>query len=410
MNPFPMVWADIRALRWTALAIVALVAVAVAIGVAIGAQERALRRSSAAAAEDFDLLIGAPGSQTQLVMSAIYLQPDAIPLADGRLLNALARDERVAAVAPIAFGDISRGYPIIGTTVNLVSRWGRLQPGEGRLFAREGEAVLGADVAYRLGDTIAPSHGVAGHAPRPGQVDEEEAGHRHEGHGYTAVGRMPRLGSPWDRAILVPIESVWEIHGLGNGHAAEGVIGLPFDGQKVPGVPAIVVKPRSVAGAYALRAQYRQGGTMGFFPAEVLVTLYRALGDVRNVLVVASVLNAVLILAAVLLLLVAVAGLRRRRYAVLRALGAPRAYVLLVVWLGMALLIGAGCVAGLAVGAAFTKAVSGLVEAQTGLKLAFALQSQEMLQVLLLFAIGSAISLLPALMSYRAPIVEGLRD
>lgn len=405
-----MVWADIRALRWTALTIVALVALAVAIGVAIGAQERALRRSSAAAAEDFDLLIGAPGSQTQLVMSAIYLQPDAIPLVDGRLLNALARDERVAAVAPIAFGDISRGYPIIGTTVNLVSRWDRLQPGEGRLFAGEGEAVLGADVAYRLGDTIAPSHGVAGHAPKPGQVDKEEAGHRHEGHGYVVVGRMPRLGSPWDRAILVPIESVWEIHGLGNGHAAEGAIGPPFDGQKIPGVPAIVVKPRSVAGAYALRAQYRQGGTMAFFPAEVLVTLYRALGDVRTVLVIASVLNAVLILAAVLLLLVAVAGLRRRRYAVLRALGAPRAYVLLVVWLGMALLIGAGCLAGLGVGAAFTRAVSGLVEAQTGLRLAFALESQEMLQVLLLFAIGSAISLLPALMSYRAPIVEGLRD
>ncbi len=112
-----------------------------------------------------------------------------------------------------------------------------------------------------------------------------------------------------------------------------------------------------------------------------------------------------LILAAVLLLLVAVAGLRRRRYAVLRALGAPRAYVLLVVWLGMALLIGAGCLAGLAVGAVFTKAVSGLVEAQTGLRLAFALESREMLQVLLLFAIGSVVSLLPALMSYRAPVV-----
>ncbi|TCR67241.1 ABC transporter permease [Bosea sp. BK604] len=411
MNPFPMVWADIRALRWTALAIVTLVALAVAIGVAIGAQERALRRSSAAAAEDFDLLIGAPGSQTQLVMSSIYLQPDAIPLIDGRLLNTLAKDERVAAVAPIAFGDISRGYVIVGTTADLVSRWGRLKPSEGRFFAGEGEAVLGADVSYKLGETIEPSHGVLGHAAKPGQVDEEEAGHRHEGHGYVAVGRLPRLGSPWDRAILVPVENVWEVHGLGNGHASEEAgIGLPFDGQKIPGVPAIVVKPRSVAGAYQLRAQYRQGGTMAFFPAEVLVTLYRALGDVRDVLVVASVLNAVLILAAVLLLLVAVAGLRRRRYAVLRALGAPRAYVLLVVWLGMALLIGAGCLSGLAVGAVFTRAVSGLVEAQTGLRLAFSLESREMLQVLLLFAIGSVVSLLPALMSYRAPVVAGLRE
>ncbi len=58
MNPFLMVWADIRALRWTALAIVTLVALAVAIGVAIGAQERALRRSSAAGGGGIsDLLI-----------------------------------------------------------------------------------------------------------------------------------------------------------------------------------------------------------------------------------------------------------------------------------------------------------------------------------------------------------------
>ena len=50
MNPLPMVIADLRALRWTAAAIVTLVALAVAIGVAIGAQERALRQASAKAA------------------------------------------------------------------------------------------------------------------------------------------------------------------------------------------------------------------------------------------------------------------------------------------------------------------------------------------------------------------------
>lgn len=411
MNPFPMVLADLRSLRWTGFAIVLLVALAVGVGVAIGAQERALRRSSAAAAGDFDLLIGAPGSQTQLLMSAIYLQPDAVPLADGRLLRVLAEDKRVAEVAPIAFGDIAKGYVIVGTTAAFASRWGRVVPSEGRIFQKEGEALLGADVRYDLGATITPSHGAPGGAARPGIAQEEEAGRRHAGHDYVAVGRLPALGSPWDRAILVPIESVWEIHGLSNGHAAgDERIGPPFDGVRVPGVPALVVKPRSVADAYALRGQYRQGGTMAFFPAEVLVTLYRALGDVRTVLVAASFLNAVLILAAVLLLLIAVAGLRRRRYAILRALGAPRAYVMLVVWLGMAGLIGFGCLLGLPTGALFTALLSDAVGAQTGLKLAFAVESQELIFVALLFSVGSAITLVPALLSYRAPIVAGLRD
>lgn len=432
MNPWPMVLADLRALRWTAPAIMLLVALAVATGIAIGAQERALRQGSARAADDFDLIIGAPGSQTQLLMSSVYLQLDALPLVDGRVLKALALDERAGSFAPVAFGDVSRGYPVVGTTAALASRWGRIAPSEGRLFTTEGEAVLGADVLYRLGDTIEPSHGVAGHVSRPGQADEEELSHRHEGHGYTAVGRLPRLGSPWDRAILVPIESVWEVHGLGNGHAEEARgdapfwhagsgtgdrrpaeqarIGPPFDGKRVPGVPAIVVKPKSVAGAYALRAQYRQGGTMAFFPAEVLVSLYGALGDMRDILVVASASNAVLILASVVLLLIAVNGLRRRRYATLRALGAPRSYVLLVTWIGTIVLIAAGCVAGLVLGVIATHAISGLVAARTGLSLSPAIGLGELAQAGLLCVVGSLLALLPAAISYRSPIIQGLRD
>ncbi|MBN9456024.1 MAG: FtsX-like permease family protein [Bosea sp.] len=432
MNPFPMVLADLRALRWTAPAIVLLVALAIATGVAIAAQERALRRGSAAAADDFDLIIGAPGSQTQLLMSTVYVQPDALPLVDGRLLNTLFKDERVAQVAPIAFGDVSRGYPIVGTTAAFAGRWDRIKPSEGRLFAAEGEAVLGADVLYRMSDTITPSHGVAGRVAAPGQTDAEEDSHKHEGHGYTVVGRLPRLGSPWDRAILVPIESVWEIHGLGNGHASEETkgdspfwkqgpaagsspagaeerIGLPFDGKRVPGVPAIVVKPKSVAGAYQLRAQYRQGGTMAFFPAEVLVSLYGALGNIRDILVVASALNTVLILASVLLLLLAVAGLRRRRYAVLRALGAPRSYVMLVVWLGQVTLMTLGCLLGLGLGALATQAVSGLVAQRTGLLLSPAIGLEELLPALGLALIGSLFALVPAALAYRQQVVAGLR-
>src|SRR5215470_7551601 len=161
MNPWPVVVADLRALRWVAWVTPLLIATAVAVGIAISAQETALRRSSAKAADDFDLLIGAPASNTQLVLTTIYLQPAAIPLVDGGLLNALAGDDRVKAAAPIAFGDSVRGYPLIGTTAAFAGRWGELSPSEGRLFSREGEAVVGADVGMRLGETFTPSHGVA---------------------------------------------------------------------------------------------------------------------------------------------------------------------------------------------------------------------------------------------------------
>ena len=64
MNPFPILLADLRSMRFSAVFIVILIGVAVAIGVAVGAQERALRQASSRAAADFPLLVGAPSSQT----------------------------------------------------------------------------------------------------------------------------------------------------------------------------------------------------------------------------------------------------------------------------------------------------------------------------------------------------------
>jgi putative ABC transport system permease protein len=174
-------------------------------------------------------------------------------------------------------------------------------------------------------------------------------------------------------------------------------------------VPAVVVKTAAVAGAYALRAQYRQGGTMALFPAEVLVSLYRTLGDVRDVLVVASWLNDLLILAAVTILLLALAGLRRRRYAILRALGASRSYILLTVWLGASLVLTAGCVAGLALGGVAAWLIGHFVQQRTGLALAVAIGLPEVISIVGLIVVVSLLALLPASVSFRAPVGDALR-
>ena len=99
------VFADLRRLWAASLVIVLLVALATALGVAVTLQERALRLGSARAADKFDLVIGAPGSETQLVLSSIFLQPSPLPLMDGTVLPRLLADPRVASAAPVGFGD-----------------------------------------------------------------------------------------------------------------------------------------------------------------------------------------------------------------------------------------------------------------------------------------------------------------
>jgi len=411
MNPFPMVLADLRAMRWGALFTILLIGIAVAIGVAVGSQERAMRQASARASDDFPLIIGAPSSQAQLVLTAVYLQPEALPLIEGSLLNTLAQDPRVSGAAPLAYGDIVKGYPVVGTTENFVTRWGRLKPTEGRLFGQENEAVIGSAVKLVIGDTITPSHGVAGHTTTAGEADEEEAGNRHEHTKLTVVGRLPRLNSSWDRAILVPVESVWETHGLGNGHLVDGgKLGPPFDAEKVPGVPAIVVKPAQVFQAYQLRSTYRQNGTMALFPAEVLVLLYQAMGNVKEWLVFAAAINNLVVFLAIVLLLVNLIGLRRRRYAILSALGATRSYIALVVGLGATMLMTAGCAFGLALGWGGSLLVSKIIAGQTGLAMNPQPGLDELGLVGLMIGIGAICALFLAFLASRGEPSEALRS
>ena len=83
--------ADLRRGWPGALAIGLIVALATALGIVVTLEERALRLGSARAANAFDLLIGAPGSETQLVLSSVFLQPAPLPLLSGgfrRLLSA----------------------------------------------------------------------------------------------------------------------------------------------------------------------------------------------------------------------------------------------------------------------------------------------------------------------------------
>lgn len=341
MNPWPVARAALRRGWRTTLAMALLVALATALGVGVGALERGLRRGAAQAADAFDLVVGAPGSATQLVLTSVYLQPDTVPLMDGAILARLATEPETAWVSPIGFGDQWRGHPIVGVTTDLVTLGGRRALAWGRVFTAEQEAVIGAAVPLQLGARIAPQHG---------RIEVPDGGHLHAELAYAVVGRLPSTGTPWDRAILVPIESVWDTHGLGNGHAP-GVerIGPPWEAGP-PGVPAVVVKPRSVAGAYQLRARYRAAGSTAVFPGEVLASLFRTMGDVRAALSAMAGATAVLVVAAVFLAFAAVVAGRAREHAVLRAIGAPPGFVLAALWLELGAVLAVGVVAGTGLG------------------------------------------------------------
>ena len=319
--------------------------------------------------------------------------------------------------APIGFGDNWQGYPVVGSTIEFVRQGGRLAPAEGRTFERLDEVVAGADVPVEVGQRLIPAHG---------QVETGEEDH-HE-FAYTMVGRLPRQGNPWDKAIIAPIEAVWWVHGLPVGHALDearvwpgGIagepdvsavpLGPPWQQSELPGIPAIVVRPASFAAAYSLRSEYRSAerGTMAVFPAEVLVQLYARLGDVRDLVATISVLTQILVIGAVLLAVLASLAQRRRLIGVVRALGASRAFVFATVWLNVALMLVAGAVLGLLVGWVGAYAVSALFAHRTSISLPVALTASELRLVALIVIVAMVLAAIPAARAYRGSVAEALR-
>lgn len=427
MNPLPFVRALLARNPRTVWLFAALVALASALGIAISAQERALRQGSARAADGFDLIVAAPGSQTDLLMATVYLRPGAVELLPGPVAHRVLNDPDAAFAAPLAFGDSHGESPVVGTTAELVQHLGG-DMAEGRVFARMNEAVVGALVETPIGAELAIHHGhgtesgagldadlAADLAAASAHHDDHPQGahgDHHEGdhEGVLVTGRMRPTGTPWDRAVIVPVEYVWSAHVMGTGHApGDDRIGPPWQAELMPGLPAIVMKPEGIADAYGLRARYRDAETMAFFPAETLTGLYEMMGQAAQVMLALTLAAQILVIAAILAGILAVLGLQRRSFAVLRALGAPAGYVFLSVWLYVAIMVMGGAAVGLPLGWAAAHLVSALVAQRTGIAIVPMLGAPELMLAGLMVFCGLVLALLPAWLCYRRPVVEALR-
>ncbi len=406
MNPWLVARAGMARHFWTYALFFALIALATAIGVAVSAQEAALRQGSARAADKFDLVVAAPGSQTDVTLAAIYLRPGSVPLMSPADTERALAEPRVKFAAPLGYGDSYHGSPIVGTTSAFVDYLsGGLQLGH--MFEDESDAVEGAAVDLPLGGRFHPVHGV-------GEDDEDESDpnhvhHEHAGVTLKVVGRMKPTGTPWDNAIVIPIESVWRTHQLPTGHAeGETRIGPPFTPGRVPGSPAIVMAPRTINDAYGLRGLWRTASTMAFFPAEALVPLYAVMGDIRDAMSWFALATQGLVVLAILAGIVAILSLHRRQFAVLRALGAPRLYIFACVFAQSAFLIVGGALAGLLLGWLSAFVVSAVFAAKTGIAMPLEIGESEIDLVAGFVAFGLVAAIGPAIAAFRKPPIEAL--
>ena len=361
----------------------------------------------------FDAVLGARGSQLQLVLNAVFhleTSPGNIPW---QLYKAVEADPGVELAIPYALGDNYQGYRIVGTTPDLFTRAAdregrtlQVAPG-GRLFeADRKEAVVGSVVAARtglgVGDHFSPYHGL---------MFDENSAHEDE---YTVVGVLESSNSPSDRVIWIPIEGVYRM----DGHVLRGT-GTPFrpeDGALIPEehreVSAVMLKLADPqAGIFLDQAINRQGNraTLAWPIGRVMADLFEKIGWANRVLELVAYLVVLVAAGTILASLYNTMNERRREFAILRALGARRGTVFSAIVLEATTITALGALVGFVVYAGILTLAYVIVRAQTGVVLdVFRADAALVYTPLGMVALGALAGLVPAFKAYRTDVASNL--
>ena len=401
-------------LVWMVLAI----ALSTALLLGIERVRHQVRASFAQSVSGTDLIVGARTSPIQLVLYAVFRLGGATNNIGWDSVQRLAAHPQVAWTIPLSLGDSHRGFPVLATTPGYFDHFrygdGRaLRLAQGRRFDGMFDAVLGAEVArrlgYRIGEQIVLTHGDVA-APAALRVE-------HQDKPFTVVGILAPTGTPVDRTIHIGLEAMQAIHlDFQGGTRVPGAAIAPehlrrFD-LTPDSVTAVLVGLKLRSRVFALQreiAQDTREPLMAVLPGVALDALWDVVDIAENALRAVSAMVAVIGLAGLASSILAALGERRRELAILRAAGArPRDILALLAIEGMMLML-TGVAAGVALLSLTSALLAGWLEARLGVALPVSWPSVAELPILAALVLaGFAASLLPAWRAYRLSLADGL--
>ena len=413
MNLWHIAWNYLWNRKLTTLLTVLSVALGVGLIFAVLTLRRETQKRFEEEGQSFDVVVGAKGSPLQLVLSALYFMDSPtgnISLAD---YEAIKKNEDVTAAFPVCMGDTYHGFRIVGTSRDLFDyTWTNPSTGEvrapyrlaeGRYFEKPMEAVLGSVVArnenLKVGDEFIGSHGFV-EAPISGME------HSHERFPYTVVGILKLSGSPNDRAIFTPMDSVWDVHK----HDQAGDAGDLASDQ----VTAVLVHLVSPAVEFQFVGSVNSGmNAMATIPIIQIANLYvNVLGTAKSVLLAVGYLVVVISAISILIGLYLSIIQRKRDLAIMRALGASAWEIVGSVLIEAFLVTMLGIVAGWVLGNLVCGGVSLYLTKHYGLTISlFGIPTPEELGAFATVAlVGILAGIVPAWQAYKTDVARDLAE
>jgi len=340
---------------------------------------RLLVEDSAAAltarADQTPLVLGARGSELELVLSALYFHAKSPAEIEHRAFVA-AQASDLADLIPIHSKFHSQGAPIVGTTLDYFE-FRDLRLAAGRQIGLLGECVIGANIAARQG--LAPGDSVVS---SPETVFDIAGVYPLR---MTVAGVLESTGTADDDAIFVDVRTTWIIAGLGHGHTdlaepgattavlsrrndmitanasltqyaeitPENISAFHFHGSTdtFP-LTGVIASPPDQKSAALLRGRYQDHETLQLVvPGVVLDDLLETVFAVKSYIILGLSILGLATVAVISLVFLLSQQLRKGEFSTLLRIGATRGYiaVLVVSEIGFVFMISLFLAAGLTI-------------------------------------------------------------
>ena len=423
--------------RFSLSLIVLALAAAIALYISVQNIQRMTRAGFENSVANVDLVVSARSSDIQILLNSVFGIGQPTGLVSAESVKDIADLPQTAWHVPVSLGDSHRGFRVIGTTNAMFTRVLKDSNGDAA-FDDVLDTIIGADVAaalgYGEGDAIVLQHGIG------------DYGAAHDDLPFRVHKILARSGTPFDRAVFIPLEASEAIHrgwrggrtlisltpekvkkttsvprhehhhdehddGHEDGHDDEHHADEKEHAHGPEGIDAVFIglkEKRTLVQIQRLISEFEAEALTAVIPGVALARIWQIIGFADRGFMAINLLIVGLVLLSMVAMTVLSADNRRREMAIFRALGAsPR--VLVGLMIGEALLLS---LAAVVVGIAFAIGLSAIAHeamaARFGLTAEAAFYFSDIWVAFYLVPAALIANLVPAMRLYRNSINDGI--
>lgn len=412
---FTLAFKSFRNRRFTTILTIVSIALSVTLLLGVERIRKEAKAGFTSTISGTDLIVGARSGPVQLLLYSVFRIGNATNNISWESYQDITRNPNIRWTIPISLGDSHKGYRVLGTNADYFNyfRYSGQRPlkmAKGRIFERVYDAVLGAEVAEKLGyglnDQVALAHGA-------GQVSFIQ----HADKPFKVVGILKRTGTPVDQTIHVRLEGIEAIH-------IDWKEGAPIPGHSIPAanalkmdlspklITAFFVGLKSRIAAFNVQRfvnQYPEEPLLAILPGVALAELWDLIGVAEKAMLVVSGFVVIVGLSGMLVALMTSLNERRREMAILRSVGARPLDVFTLIVGESAMLTLTGIVAGVALLYGLLIVSQPLILSEFGLFIAIGgLSVHELWLIAVVGLAGVLIGVIPGYQIYRYSLADGM--